>query len=886
MKYSNITASLRKAAAVAAVLFFTIASAPAEQPDRAWADETLRTMSLREKIAQLVQIRVTGRFVNRRSPEFAAVKDLIQRERVGGVVLFAGNVYESAVLLNELQAASRLPLLVSADFERGAALRIDDTTSFPWTMALGAAGSEDLAFQQGLVTAREARALGVHWIFAPVMDVNNNPENPVINIRSFGEDPLLVARLGSAFIRGAKKGSVLATAKHFPGHGDTSTDSHISLPVVQADLDRLESVEFVPFRRAVEAGVDSIMTAHVSVPKITSDAQAPATLSTDISTGLLRNILKFKGILVTDALEMGGITNSYWCGLAAVRALQAGADVLLLPTNAVVAVNEVERAVRRGEIARSRIDDSARKILQAKARLRLHLNRTVPIQRIGDIVASPESVKLAQTIADHSITAVQDEISLLPVNPAADPKIFSLTLATGLESSPAAVFQAQMRRRFPSLRTAWGNSRITAEMMEDIEGEIAAADLIVCATVARLVVGQETAPVPESHRRIFQKISESRKPVVWVIFGNPYILSSFPQVGTCLCAFSYSDVSQTAAAKALAGEIPIQGKMPVSIPGYCRAGDGLRVAKLEMKLKRDPPAASAEAAEVSEKIRVMLDSAISGRLFPGARILAGLKGKVLLDVAAGKTAFSAGAVDVSADTVYHLGSLSTLAAAAAALMAAESGSLNLKDPVLNYLPERKGKIDASLRVLDLWRPASGGLNSEDDLTARGGLLEEIVSRASGLRFRRYFTHRFLAPLGMQNSFYDAPPNEFRGSVVPSQASRRGWFARAHDLASFAQMLLNKGVYDHRRFLSPASVNLFTGSEGAWSRPDSSERASRLFSASAFGRSALNGSSLWIDPDRQLFIIFLTNAPEGMREQIEEAQGVIHELILSRAAGNE
>ena len=233
-----------------------------DAPDQSWVDQTLAGLSLREKIGQLIQIRVRGKFLNRQSPEFQALKETIQQCRVGGVVLFAGNIYESTVLLNELQFISDLPLLVSADFERGASFRIEDTTSFPWTMAIGATGSEEFAYQEGMITAQESRALGVHWLFAPVMDVNNNPENPVINIRSFGEDPQLVARLGSAFIRGARAGGVLTTAKHFPGHGDTATDTHIGLAVVPSDLDRLNSVELVPFRSAIEAGVDAIMTAH------------------------------------------------------------------------------------------------------------------------------------------------------------------------------------------------------------------------------------------------------------------------------------------------------------------------------------------------------------------------------------------------------------------------------------------------------------------------------------------------------------------------------------------------------------------------------------------------------------------------------------------------
>ena len=284
-------------------------------PDTSWVSKTMARLSLRDKVGQLVQVRVSGRFINRESPQFQELADAVRRNHIGGVTLFAGDVYESALLLNELQKLSDLPLFVAADFERGASFRITDTTSFPWTMAIGATGSEELTYQEGAITAREARALGVHWIYAPVMDVNNNPDNPVINIRSYGEDPQLVARLGAAFIRGARDHGVLTTAKHFPGHGDTATDSHIGLAVIPSDRARLESVEMVPFRSAIAAGVDSIMTAHIAVPQVTGEPDIPATLSPKILTDLLRGKLQFRGSSSRMRSRWGGspiITGPGW----------------------------------------------------------------------------------------------------------------------------------------------------------------------------------------------------------------------------------------------------------------------------------------------------------------------------------------------------------------------------------------------------------------------------------------------------------------------------------------------------------------------------------------------------------------------------------------------
>jgi len=546
-----------------------------------WADETFRELSLRDKIAQMVHVRTPGRFINRNSREFKQLETLIRENNIGGLVLFAGNVYESAILLNEFQEMSKLPLLVSSDFERGAAFRINDATSFPWTMALGAAGDEDLAYRQGLVTARESRAMGVHWIFAPVMDVNNNPDNPVINIRAFGSDPADVSRLGVAFIRGAKAGGVLTTAKHFPGHGDTTIDSHINMPVLDMDLERLERIEFVPFRRAIEAGVESVMTAHVAVPRLTKGAKTPATLSGEILGDILKKSLGFNGIVVTDAMEMEGLTKHYGNGEAAIAAVKAGVDVLLLPTDAVEAINAVERAVKSGEISEKRIDESVKKILDAKQRLGLEKNRTTDIEKIGNLVSSPENIELADQIAARAVAAIKDEKRLLPLDPSDGRRVFGLVLTPVVDASSGTAFLSAFRERFPGARTEWANSRVPETQLAAIDKAINAADLVVVATLTRLTTGRSIG-IPDRHLGIMKKLASLKKPVVWICLGSPYLLRITPGIGTILCTFSYSENSQEAAVKALAGDFRVSGKMPVSIPGVAKIGDGLIIPQREI----------------------------------------------------------------------------------------------------------------------------------------------------------------------------------------------------------------------------------------------------------------------------------------------------------------
>jgi beta-glucosidase-like glycosyl hydrolase/CubicO group peptidase (beta-lactamase class C family) len=802
-----------------------------------WASLTLKKLTLREKIAQLIQVRLQGKFLNRQDPDYQSIKELVLQTRVGGIVLFAGNVYESAILLNDLQTSSKLPLLVAADFERGAAFRISDTTSFPWAMALGAAGSDQLAYQEGAVTALESRALGVHWIYAPVMDVNNNPENPVINIRSFGEDPQLVARLGSAFIRGARAGGVLTTAKHFPGHGDTATDSHIGLPVVRANLARLESLELIPFRSAIAAGVDSIMTAHVSMPEFIAAPEMPATLSEKVLTDLLQNSLHFSGIVVTDALEMGAISNRYWSGLAAVKAIQAGADVLILPVNANAAIHEIELAVKRGDISEERINRSVLKILGAKSRLGLDKVRTTSIKTIASAIANPQSTKLAQETANRSITAVKDEQRLLPINPLDEKKILSLVLSTETETNPLNILQSELRRTFSSIRTMWGDARLSNELSAEIEQAAASSDLILCSTVTRLSSGQPAASFPQKHRDLIEKLLASKKPVIWTSFGNPYVYMLAPQTGTYICTFSYSDASQVAAAKALSGEIPIHGKMPVSIPPYLSYGTGLQIPRNEMTLKRS---SSQIPAVLLEDAELVISSFIRSGAIPGAAIIVGQNNSIIWERYSGDSGFR----KVDSKSIYALESLSAVVgSASAAMISAGSKDLILSAPIRDYLPELKSNDSADASIKDLLKPGD---------ISNPLLLNQIISRASGRSMENLLAARLFAPLGMKTASFLPKGSGFLHS-------------NANDLAIFAQTLLNGGMYNYKRILDRSFLLQFTGPQAlVWSKPSATDWTKDLFSSGAFGHNSSTGSALWIDPEKKLFIVLLTNAPDPQK----------------------
>jgi CubicO group peptidase (beta-lactamase class C family) len=391
--------------------------------------------------------------------------------------------------------------------------------------------------------------------------------------------------------------------------------------------------------------------------------------------------------------------------------------------------------------------------------------------------------------------------------------------------------------------------------------------MIVCSTVLRLVSGQDAAQIPRSHRAIFRKLLASGKPLVWIAFGSPYVLSTAPQVGTCICAFSHSDVSQIAAAKALTGEIAVTGKTPVSIPGLARAGDGLEIPKLEMVLKEAAPGTTDSPAYAFEKTTQLLDSLVEEQVFQRAEFLVGYKGVIALKHSA----------SVTGNAVHDLASLSSIAAAVGAMLAAESGSLIPEAPVQDYLPELKGN-DSRLRVQELLTSLSDRTKAEEaESTSRHELVMEIVSRASGLPFQRFLDTRLFEPMGMKCTL--ARPPESARADAGAAAENRSLFCSAHDLAVLAQVLLNRGIYDHRRYFKSETISRFAGGQGPWSKPSGTDWTGRWLSPSAFGYNSATGSTFWVDPDRQLFVVLLTAAPpsSGGDERIPQA---VTELLSS------
>lgn len=539
----------------------------------AWVERTLKKMTLREKIGQMINVRMSGEYAHLDSEKFGEYRRELERG-VGGFTVYRGEANSIAALTNELQKISKVPLLFAADYERGLRMQLRTGTPFTTNMALGATGDVNAAAQQGRIICSEMRAIGVNWLFAPVVDINNNPDNPVINIRSFGEDPEQVGKFGRMFMVGVQSANCLATLKHFPGHGDTATDSHIGLSVVPIDRDRLDAIELVPFRMAIAAGAASVMTAHVAMPKITGD-EVPGTLNPKVTTDILRKELGFQGIITTDAMEMGAINRNHSPEKAAVMAVQAGADVILLPLDSAKAISAIEAAVKDGTLNEARIDESVRRLLNAKYRLGLSKNRLVDLSKVNAVVESPKNVAVAYDVAERSITLLRNEGDLLPFDVKNQKKTLFAVVSADDDPLQGTAIVPEIQRRSGAGKILRFDPRSTAADYSAAIAEAAGFEAVVLAVFVKRAANKGTVALPEAQVEFVRKMLAVGKPVAVVAFGSPYLLRQFPEAKVYAVTYAVEDVAQVAAVRVMFGEKPFVGRLPVSIPGLFESGSGI-----------------------------------------------------------------------------------------------------------------------------------------------------------------------------------------------------------------------------------------------------------------------------------------------------------------------
>jgi len=557
--------------------------APLTPAQAKWVDSTLATLSLRDRVGQMVMVWVLGDYTSNGDSSYAEVRRWIERDHIGGVSMSLGTPIEVAAKINNMQRLSRVPLLTSSDLEPGLGrleggtfthylLDAGSATVFPSAMAIAATGRDQDAYDVAKIIAQEARAVGIQINFAPVVDVNNNPSNPVINTRSFGEDAQRVARLSAEFVRGTQDGGAVSTAKHFPGHGDTDVDSHVGLPIVGATWARLDTLELVPFRAAIDAGAGMVMTAHIALPAIEGDSTTPATLAPKIITGVLRDSLRFGGIAITDAMTMEGVGKGYSVEESAILAVKAGADIILKPSDPTKAIDAVVGAVERGDIRRAHIDSAARHVLELKARTGAAYSPLADLDALREVVGSPDHRAVAADIARRAVTLLRDNGPLLPVSGGS---VAVVQYMPETELRAGKIFGGDIRAAIPGARVIKISPATSVSDLDSVTRQVTGADRVIVAAYVRRIEGEGRPAVPPHIAKWIDELARREK-VVAVALGNPYLIRQFPGVQTYLVTYGVSDALERAAAAAVLGRAPITGTTPVSLPGFFLRGDGIK----------------------------------------------------------------------------------------------------------------------------------------------------------------------------------------------------------------------------------------------------------------------------------------------------------------------
>lgn len=951
---------------------------------RAWVDETLGRLSLRELIGQLVIEWIPGSYVTPTSPAFEPLRVWITEDGIGGVSPSIGTPHAYVSKLNALQELADIPLLVTADFENGGpGMRINGSyalpsmlpqgggTDFPPTMAFGAIGDERFAYEYGRITAVEARATGVHLLFSPVLDVNSNPDNPVIATRSFGGDPELVARLGAAFIRGAHDGGAFTTGKHFPGHGDTSTDSHIGIPVVEGNRTRLDSLELVPFARAIEEGVDAIMTAHVQLPELLGPGGPPATLSSEVMTDILRDDLGFDGVIFTDAMTMRGITDMYGLGEAVVRALEAGSDVILSPKAVTEAIDAVAAAVDSGRLTRERLESSARRLLELKARLGLQRQRFVPLNRVTDVVGSGPHLAFADTAASRSITLPRDDDRIVPMDARSLEPTLHIRYALSSRLWADRSFGPGLAARVLELREVSLDERSDSAAYAAAAEALEEVDRVVVTAYVPPSAGSDEDVLPEPLRELIMASAETR-PTVLISFGNPYLLSAVPEVGSYMLAWGDRAVSQRAAVAALFGEEAISGRLPVALPPFHQIGEGLARAKVAERMAtlelEDPvvaagiiarrggaPRGSNQTVAAPETVGMskeglarvdsILRAAVADSAFSGASVAIGRHGRLVKLKGYGELQYGTGR-PVTPTSIFDLASVSkVVGTTTATMMLVGEGRLDLDAPVVEYLPwwsrgdPRKNEVTVRQLLLHrtglipfrTWYFDIEGVEAYKEAVADEPLqtdpgertaysdigimtLAWVIEEVAGQPLDEFLQERLFDELGMLETRYN-PESTLRPRIAATEidtlwrhemvwgtvhdenadamggvAGHAGLFSTAVDLSVFARMMLNDGVApacspdgrlgepcpvrrtEARRIVDADVLRRFTtrydeASSRAlgWDTPSEGSSAGGYLTDEAFGHTGYTGTSIWMDPEMDLWVVLLTNRVHPTRE---------------------
>tara|TARA_Y100001968_G_scaffold274240_1_gene267332 strand:- start:9166 stop:11982 length:2817 start_codon:yes stop_codon:yes gene_type:complete len=877
-----------------------------------YCQDKFQNMKLVDKIAQMIMIRVDGEFYNEEHWRKKNVIRLIKNKHIGGLITYTGSTHGTFYNLKEFQENSNIPLFVAADYERGVGQFIDGTL-FPSNMALAATGNPNNAYRQGEITAIEAKAIGINMIFAPVLDINNNPNNPIINFRSYGDESETVIKFSLPYIKGIQSQGIIACGKHFPGHGDTDTDSHTSLPIINKKTEDLFSQELLPFKNACLSGIRSVMVAHVLFPDL--DPDNPATFSKKITENILRKKWNYKGLIITDALEMGALSSYTWHGEAAVRAVEAGADIILLPIDNDQAINSILEAVETGRISIQRIEKSFNKIISEKQKSGLFdMNSNWDI--VEDDVKIYSHRKIAKNIANESMTLVKNNKNIIPIDINKYNKVthIMLSMDEGVRSRFKS-YSSNIKKTHGNVEEIIVNDELSRLAIKDIIKKVKKTDLIVISMLIRIKMDKGISTIDDTHNELISKINKLDIPIIGVSFGSPY-LPDYNSIDSYLCTYGYGSISLNAAADAIFGRIDINGKLPITLNRDYRKGHGISISKISDSFN--------ERLNINLESLNLIQEAISDSIFPGAQIFISKGDRVLVNRGIGTLDYEADSEYVTKNTIYDVASLTkVLSTTPVSMKFIEKKRLNINYKLSDFYSQYNSPQKKDITIKNLLTHTSGlkgyieyykyknfnrmkiiedivnqplyyKPNSKTIYSDLGMiLLFDIIEQVTGSTLDYLSNKYFYNPLGMKNTFFN-PSKELINRIAPTEddqyfryqllrgivhdenayllggvSGHAGLFSTAEDIGAYCKMLVNDGHYLGSRYFSKDIIkkfikrqNITKGSDYGlgWDTPSQNGKsaAGDYFSDSSFGHMGFTGTSMWVDPEEEIIVVLLTN----------------------------
>jgi len=922
------------------LLIVTSCAPPASiELEKSWAEQTLQGLTLREKISQMLIYSMHLDFRNNENKQWQEINQLVETDGIGGIHLWRGNTGLSVTMLNTLQSNSKVPILVDMDIEKGMQQRFPEGTEIPPVMALAASNYLKNAYDAGRIVALEGRSVGVHWNLAPVIDVNNNPDNPIINVRAFSDSPKMVSDFAISYIKGLRSGGMISTAKHFPGHGDTQTDSHKSLATIPSDSSRLWSIELAPYKDVIEAGVDAVMISHLIAPDFQPNSNTPATLSKFWIQDILRRELGFTGAVVTDAMDMGGVANGFSDDYALINAINAGCDIIIQKHNYKRTIDVIENAVLNGIIEEQRINDSAIQMLRLKEKVGLHHSKKVNFKTMQSNLGLAESHRVAEKIAQQSITIVKNEKNLLPLNLSKIKNVKVIDIYGSAYNHKQSISTKELIKNNVPIKSFVVDETDNMDYFESISEKIDENDILIINVFSKPRAWKGTVGLNEDQTNLIKMLMEKTKQILMVSYGNPYIIRDFSDIPAYICAWESQSNLQKAGTNAILGKGNFNGKLPIDIPEVAKRGSGLQIENSFKPIKNYWSANSNTLKRVLpyeietniENIKTFLTKAVADSAFPGGVLLASKNGKVFINEAFGFHTYTKEKSD-SRGSIFDLASITKVVSTTSAIMKLfDDGKINLDDPVGKYVPEfvNNDIKDMELRKtvtikhllthtsglppFKLFYEIEGEISDRIDavyqteLETKLGekyvysdigfiLLGKIVEKVSGIPLDVFVKENIFEPLGMMDTYYNPSELKFK-RIVPTEfsvnennfvqgkvhdenafslggvAGHAGLFSTTSDLAIFAQMMLNEGNYNKIKIFNPKTVELFTEIVDTtissrclgWDSPSGVASGGVYLPDSSFGHTGFTGTSLWIDPVDNIFVIFLTNAVHPYRE---------------------